>query len=335
MKSQSKELTLGLLAYVAQRDISPVDICNLAGIDMEAILNNKWDEATTKNLDSLWIHASQVSKDPLFGLHFGESLQLSALGAVGEIIQSSSTVGEGLQIAVSLVYMVTDKFTIELSTSKNHFHIYLIPKEGAAKLSFVDEQIADLLMAFTIHELDGFLFRKIEPLEICFPKLPSNRSEYERIFRCDKIKKGKTYAIKLKSDILDAPLLTANHQLQSFFLKKMQSESADLLAPSVPFNKKVFNFLISNAYLRISSIEETASNFNISLRTFQRRLNEEGFTFQQIADSVRKLLAIEYIQANKYPIKEISYILGYNEISAFSRAFKRWTGKAPAYYNAN
>jgi AraC-like DNA-binding protein len=335
MKSQSKELTLSLLAYLAQRDIPPVDICKFADIDMESIINSRWDEVTTQKLDSLWVHASQVSKDPLFGLHFGESLQLSALGAVGEIIKSSSTVGEGLQIAVSLVHLVTDKFTMELSTSKTYFYIYLVRKEGSGKSSFIDEQIADFLMAFTIHELDGFLFRKIEPLEICLPKLPSNSSEFKRILRCDKIKKGKTYAIKLKSDILDVPLLTANHQLQSFFLHKMQNKSVDLLAPRVPFNKKVFHFLISNAYLKIPSIEETASNFNISLRTFQRRLNEEGFTFQQIADSVRKLLAIEYIQAKRYPIKEISYILGYNEISAFSRAFKRWTGKAPAHYNGN
>ena len=335
MKSQSKELTLSLLAYAAQRDISPKDICGLADIDMDAIANNKWDDITTKKLDSLWVHASQLSKDTLFGLHFGESLQLSALGAVGEIIKSSSTVGEGLQIAVSLVHLVTDKFTMELSTGKNHSHIYLLPKESSARLSFVDQQIADLLLAFTIHELDGFLFRKIEPLEICFPTLPSATSEYERIFRCKKIKRGKTYAIKLKSDILDTPLLTANHQLQKFFLDKIQIKSPGPLGQSNQFNKKVFNFLISNAYLKVPSIEETASNFNISLRTFQRRLNEEGFTFQQIADSVRKLLAIEYIEANKYPITEISYVLGYNEISAFSRAFKRWTGKAPAHYTAN
>ena len=64
-------------------------------------------------------------------------------------------------------------------------------------------------------------------------------------------------------------------------------------------------------------------------RAFQRKLQEEGVSFQQLADSVRKSIAMHYLQSGNYPVKEVSYILGYNELSAFTRAFKRWTGKTP------
>jgi AraC-like DNA-binding protein len=63
-------------------------------------------------------------------------------------------------------------------------------------------------------------------------------------------------------------------------------------------------------------------------------LQEESVTFQQLADSVRKSLALSYLESGKYQIKEVSYMLGYNELSAFSRAFKRWTGKAPFEYRS-
>jgi AraC-like DNA-binding protein len=89
---------------------------------------------------------------------------------------------------------------------------------------------------------------------------------------------------------------------------------------------------MANAYLGILSLEDVAANFNMAPRSLQRRLQEEDITFQQLADSVRKSLALHYIRLGEHPIKAISNMLGYNELSAFSRAFKRWTGKAPANY---
>jgi len=58
-------------------------------------------------------------------------------------------------------------------------------------------------------------------------------------------------------------------------------------------------------------------------------LYEEGVSFQQLADSVRRSIAMHYLQSGNFPLKEVSHILGYNELSAFTRAFKRWTGKTP------
>ena len=93
--------------------------------------------------------------------------------------------------------------------------------------------------------------------------------------------------------------------------------------------------MLANSYLGIVSLEDIAANFNISARTLQRKLKEEGINFQQVADEVRKSLAINYLKAGSYPVKEISYMLGYNELSAFTRTFKRWTGITPAIYQKN
>ena len=93
--------------------------------------------------------------------------------------------------------------------------------------------------------------------------------------------------------------------------------------------------MLENSYLGLLSLEDIASNFNISARTLQRKLKEEGFSFQQLADEARKSLAINYLKAGSYPVKEVSYMLGYNELSAFTRSFKRWTGITPALYQKN
>ncbi|GAB3223303.1 helix-turn-helix domain-containing protein [Spirosoma arcticum] len=98
------------------------------------------------------------------------------------------------------------------------------------------------------------------------------------------------------------------------------------------WREQVGQYLLTNAYLGIPSLEAIAANFNTSSRSMQRKLRDEGVTYQEVADSVRKTLALQYLAAGSHPVKEISYILGYNELSAFSRAFKRWTGAAPVQY---
>ena len=108
-----------------------------------------------------------------------------------------------------------------------------------------------------------------------------------------------------------------------------------MIDETTTLQRRIYNYLMSNAYLGIISQEEIAANFNLSTRTLQRKLKEEGIGFQQLADEARKALAINYLKSGSYPLKQISYMLGYNEITAFTRTFKRWTGTTPAVYQKN
>lgn len=80
------------------------------------------------------------------------------------------------------------------------------------------------------------------------------------------------------------------------------------------------------------SIEAVAGNFNMSVRTLQRKLKEEGISYLVIVEEVRKTLAIHYIENSSSSVKEIAAIIGYSEPSAFVRAFKKWTGITPSAY---
>jgi len=110
MEDQLKKLTISLLAYAVQRDLSPETLCRLSNISMAQLQTDK-QPLSPKQVGDLWLNAIHLSKDGLFGLHFGESLQLSALGIVGEIIKSSETVGSALTIAASLTHLITTAFT--------------------------------------------------------------------------------------------------------------------------------------------------------------------------------------------------------------------------------
>jgi len=330
VSDQQKQFVLALLAYAAQREISIADLCKASNIDLQAVVKKSDYVINSGQRNALWANASSLCNDSLFGLHFGESLQLAALGAVGEIIKSSETVGQALTIAASFTPVVTELFKMDVKKSKKTILVDF-SKAIDTNDDFLVTQVADFLLMFTIHELDGFLLKKVKPRSVTFPHVVKS-TEYERVLRC-KPTKGKHYCLELDASYWDEPIITANYELQKHFLEKINIVYSQR-TPEASLKAKIMEYLSRNAYLGLLSLEDVAANFNMTPRSLQRRLQNESITFQQIADSVRKSLALHYMETGKYQLKEISNILGYNELSAFSRAFKRWTGKAPMEYRA-
>lgn len=330
-----KGLILQLLAYAAQREVSPAHLCSLAGISLTALQGKAPLVLTHKQLNDLWGNACHLSQDPFFGLHLGEAMQASALGAVGLIIQHSSTVGEALNHAASMTHLITDLFGMQVTTGKHSFTVQYIPyKDGRQEHTFAFRQMMDLFMAYTLHELDGLVLQRIQPLHIKMPFDAAQVKEYQRVLRCDDIRQSAEYLVEFDNTHWNTPILTANYGMQSLLLQK--TGAMDQQLHTIPnLRTRLSSYLLANAYLGIPSLEKLAANFNVSPRTLQRRLQEEGLSYQQLAESVRRSLALHYLESGKYPVKEISYILGYNELSAFTRAFKRWTGSSPANYQKN
>jgi AraC-like DNA-binding protein len=78
--------------------------------------------------------------------------------------------------------------------------------------------------------------------------------------------------------------------------------------------------------------ESIAKALNVSPRSLQRKLQDEGTTYKQLVDDTRRELAAQYVKQSRIPINEITYLLGFSEPSNFARAFKRWTGESPSHY---
>lgn len=323
-----------MLAYAVQRGIPAQQLCKLCNLDLAALKKNEPVAITRKQQEDLWRNAIHLCDDSLFGLHFGESLQLSALGVVGEIIKMSATVGEALTHAAALTPMVTDLVSMDIVQSRKTFTVHFIPTDFGKKQSdtVTFRQMLDLLMVFTIHELDGLLLEKVKPVSVRHSFQAAYIHEYERVLRCAPLRKAQ-HSLEFDTIYWNEPILTANYELQKVLLDTVNTVGKEAGNPQT-LQAKIYTYLLQHAYLGILSQEEVAANFNISARSLQRKLREEGVTYQQLSDSVRKSLAVHYIQSGSYQLKEISGMLGYNELSAFTRAFKRWTGQAPASYRA-
>jgi AraC-like DNA-binding protein len=77
-------------------------------------------------------------------------------------------------------------------------------------------------------------------------------------------------------------------------------------------------------------VEDVARSLGMSKRTLARRLLDEGLNFTEILQQLRRDLAVRYLDDRKLHVSKIAWLLGFHEVSAFTHAFKRWTGKTPS-----
>jgi len=82
----------------------------------------------------------------------------------------------------------------------------------------------------------------------------------------------------------------------------------------------------------VPKLAPVAKRLATSPRTLQRRINEHGLNFKELTDDTRRRFAMKYLKDRKHTLTQIAFLLGYSEVSAFNRAFKRWTGSTPLKY---
>lgn len=329
MHDYQLQLLRALLAYAGQRGADPLRLCALSGIDGRILHAGHHLAVTPAQVNSLWKNAAHATADPLFGLHFGEAMQLAALGVVGQIIQTSNTVGEAVAHAGALTPLLTDMFRMQVNQGARQFSISFIADVAKAKEHpCTYRHFTAFLAVFAVHELDGLLMRRLTPISLQMPYDVTETAEYERVIRCPLRKKGKDLTLAFDTGWLHHEILSANYELQNILLKQVHALQAGA-QPAGDFHARIYQYLLSNSYLYSATLEAVAANFSISPRSLQRKLAGEGVTFLQIQDEVRKAIALDYLRSGHHSVKDIAYMLGYNESSAFQKAFKRWTGKTP------
>lgn len=154
--------------------------------------------------------------------------------------------------------------------------------------------------------------------------------EYER-FLGQRAEEGAINSITFSSDDAKIPFITRNESMWKFFepeLKKRLSE----MDTDDSFSAKVRSVLAELLPAGKSGIGEVALALGMSSRSLQRKLKEEDTTFQKQLNHMRELLAKNYLNNTKMSSADIAYLLGYQDLNSFFRAFAVWTGKSVTAY---
>ena len=170
----------------------------------------------------------------------------------------------------------------------------------------------------------------LERVHLAFPP-PDYNEDYSDMFPCRHYFHQRETCLVFSTRYLQMPLVRDEQQLGEFlsrapecFLTQYKSDHS--------FTGRIRRMLQQQNGIENLSLDDVAARLYTSPQTLRRRLKEEGNSWQDIKDSVRRDMAVYQLKQQETAVAEIAERLGFSEPSAFNRAFKKWTGLAPGAY---
>ncbi len=279
--------------------------------------------------------AIKLCDEPALALLFGAEVSLSDISILGSV-GHAATAAEGLCQTNRYARLVIDG-----GNGETAHRLEFVPEDGKVWLRFTSTLFVDnpLLTesAFARCVCDG---RKMaaatggvtqcpSPSEIRFTHAePSYREEYDRIFGVPLVFGSSMNAILFGEELLSVRLPQQNQYVSSLLTERAEA-LLEKLEDSKSMRGRVERLLIPMLHTGEADMETIARKLTLSRQTLFRKLKAEGITFEQVLDEFRHKLAREYLNGKNISVSETSYLLGFSDPAAFSRAFKRWTGSSP------
>jgi len=314
-------------AALKSYECDPDAVFEEAGLDPSA-LGDANARYPVSRMVRLWELAEVKTRDPCFGLVAASYWHPTTWHALGYSWLASKTLKEAFERVARYSAIITDVAEMKFEESPQNFRFAiasrsteLIPPAitidaGLATMVYMcrnnyGEDFKPLLVTLT-HEDKG-----------CFDK-------FAGFFRATVQYSATENALYLDKEELTRPLATANVELA-------RANDQVIVAYLAKFNRNAIIMRVKDrliAQLPSGNVteESVAEALNLSLRSLQRKLREEGTTYKQVLDETRRALAEKYIEGSVLTLNEIAYLLGFAEPSSFSRSFRRWNGVSPSSY---
>jgi AraC-like DNA-binding protein len=271
--------------------------------------------------------AVELSGSPSLGLELGPATQASAHGPVGYAAVASSNLAEALEVVAQ--YGSARHRGLDFRLAAKGDRVTLTIHE---RFDFGDVRIFTLetVLVTILGLLETLLGQPLEGAECLLPyPAPRWAAEYARHVQAAVRFGAVVMQIRLPRDVLERPCLTAD--AHAFASARRECERT--LADDGGAAQRV-RLRLRACERHYPGLGAMAGELHISARTLMRRLKQEGTSFQELLDEVRRERAEWYLRHTPDTVEAIAERLGYQDTSNFSRTFRRWAGVAPREFRA-
>jgi len=323
--------TLALVHYLKRQGVlDSRRVEQLIGLNMSA-LEDPDRRVPAQAHYKLWDHAEHVTGDPAVGLHAGQVIDPERMGLVGHVFFNCDTLGEAVTQYVRLHRLINE--SVNLSFEQVGEQAVLTWQADSPK--HYCRQDMDRTLAAALCRTRHFISPGIQAewAEIAHP-CPDYADKYENLLGGPVTFGAIATRLAFNSRHLSHPIPHRNPYVYSAVLRQV-NRLLTRLQTRRSFGRKIHRLISRQMSTEKIDADTLARQCHMSRQTLYRRLKKEGLGFHELVEQVRKDKAQRYVASDHYALGEIAFLLGFSELSAFSRAFKRWTGMAPAQYRAS
>jgi AraC-like DNA-binding protein len=313
--------------YLMDRSVDPEPVFQELGIPIRQ--TDEFDAPLpVPKVAALLQRAAVVSDNPCMGLHMAQNYHYEGSSLLILAMLAAPSVEEGIRCLCRY-----DRF---IDTGiEARFDFDRPQAEFTARLLAADDvtvdQLNEYLLSFLVQALNTATRKPVPVTEVEFRHpAPHNRSALERHFRAPVAFGCDSNRLYFDRSFLQERFLSSHAMLYDILVNALKT----YFCPSN--QSSVFVDMVCREIIRCGNeeagTERIAGRLAMSSRTLRRRLADEGCSFQEVKDLARENRAKYYLSRTNMPLSEIAFELGYSELSAFSRAFRRWVGQTPQSY---
>lgn len=278
----------------------------------------------------LWREVPELVGDDAFGLHAAELTYARTEVALDGALWHYPTLGAAYRAFARHSRLLLDGAKIATGREgAEGFYEVRLPAAPPMPPAFSD-MIAAMWWLRTRHILGG-----PPPVrEVCLPRSPpSDLGEHRRLLGGPFRWEGPSVRFTFDAALLDVPIGGADTTLGVVLDRHLEEQTAQLPADDdllTSIRRAIADDLSEGA----PDLDRIARRLAMSRRTLQRALQREGTSFQRLVDDTRRELAMARLRDPRLTLSELAFLVGFSELSAFDRAFRRWTGQSPGAYRA-
>ncbi|HET6538359.1 MAG TPA: AraC family transcriptional regulator ligand-binding domain-containing protein [Sphingopyxis sp.] len=298
----------------------PAEIAAQAGIPLAA-LSRADVPVLGAAVTDFYAQAAKATECRNFGLMMAQRSSLAVVGNVWLLLSTAPTIGQMVEDLVVNFSLYSEGAIIALDHGVAGA---LMSFDGRAGRSASQLQMMEFALAICCEEMRRHCPPDWQPTMIQFRhKAPADTALHRQIF-------GPNLMFDQDGNMIfmDADTLAQERKNNAFGCR--MSAQKQLLAMRGAMRPQlavqVEGVIRSGGAITCRSATDAAKILGLAQRTMQRRLADEGTSFNTIVDAVRADLALKYVEQSALTLGQIAELLGYSEQSAFTRAFRRWHG---------
>ncbi len=274
-----------------------------------------------RTIRALWEAAARAAGDRSFGLHVAERLPEGGLELLDYLVGTAATVGDGLAAVTRCARLIEQDAEWRM--------------EGGRLLrraAVVAPQLDELVLVWLVTRSRQATGVRWTPERVVVQhERPNDDGELRRVLGCPVELGGAATELAFAPEVLATAHLHADARLFGILAHTADARLASLPDPG-DVAASVAATIAQQLAEAVPDLSSTAAAFRVTERTLQRRLAERGLSFSALLDDVRRELALGYVTETPLTLWQIAERLRFSDPTALHRAFKRWTGTAPAQY---
>jgi AraC-like DNA-binding protein len=270
--------------------------------------------------------AADALRDDLLGFHLARDAELREVGLLYYVLASSNMLGESLQRAERYSALNNEGITLrirgERATTMAFQYVGIERQSDRHQIEYLLTAVIRICRQLTNRDLRP---RRVRVLHRRSGRVP----ELNAFLGCDVEFGSHVDEIVFSENVAELPVVSGDPYLNSLLVKYCEEALAERAAARGTFRGDVENAIALFLPHGKAHVGDVAARLGMSRRTLTRRLAAEGLTFAEILADLRVALAKRELRDRSLTISQVAWLLGYREVSAFTHAFKRWTGKTP------